>query len=183
MALLESIDIPLGTSMGDFRLPDPQGKIYTLDQSMGNKGLLIVFTCNHCPYAIAIWPRLIKLAAYAKNLGIHTVAINPNINPAYPEDAPEKMVEKIAEWGIPFPYLVDRSQIVANAYQAQCTPDLYLLNKQQQLVYHGRLDDNWKEPQKVTREELKLAIDALANGTNISTEQFPSMGCSIKWNN
>lgn len=181
MALVESIDIPLGTEMPSFELSDPQGKKYKSDQLYGSKGLLIAFTCNHCPYALAIWPRLIQLAEQAKILGINSVGINPNIHPDYPEDAPEKMVEKIKEWKISFPYLVDASQKVAQNFKAQCTPDLYLFNADQKLVYHGRLDDNWKEPQKVKRQELKEAIENLATGKEINKDQKPSMGCSIKW--
>lgn len=181
MVLLESLDIPLGTPLPPFTLKDPNGVPHGRDALMGEHGLLVAITCNHCPYAIAIWPRLIALSHYAQALGIHTVGINPNIHPDYSEDAPEKMKVKIKEWGIPFPYLVDETQEVARALQAQCTPDLYLYNAQQHLIYHGRLDDNWKEDAKVTRQELKAAIEALAQGKPVSPEQHPSMGCSIKW--
>ena len=181
MALLESIKIPLGTKMPEVKVKDPQGKPYDGSTMYGDKGLLIAFTCNHCPYAIAVWPRLIRLAKYAKKLGINTLAINPNINPKYPDDAPPKMIEKIKEWGIDFPYLVDESQTVADAFKAQCTPDIYLFNKKQELIYHGRIDDNWQDESKVTRQELKEAIDCLAGGKPLPADQKPSMGCSIKW--
>ncbi len=157
MVLLESIEIPLGAKMPDFELKDPHGKIFKSDRLYAGKGLLVVFTCNHCPYANAVWPRLIKLARYAKDLGINTVAINPNIHPDYPEDAPEKMIEKIIKLGIEFPYLVDETQQVAKAFKAQCTPDIYLFNKEHRLVYHGRIDNNWQDESKVTKEELKDA--------------------------
>lgn len=181
MAVIESIDIPLGTQMPVFDLPDPQGKKHQSDQLYGNKGLLVAFTCNHCPYAIAVWPRLTQLTEYAKNLGINSVGINPNIHPNYPEDAPEKMIEKIKEWKIEFPYLVDASQKIAQNFKAQCTPDLYLFDATHKLVYHGRFDDNWKEPAKVKRQELKEALENLAAGKKINPDQKPSMGCSIKW--
>lgn len=181
MALMYSTDIPLGTKMPDFELKDPFGKTYKSDELFGEKGLLVVFTCNHCPYAIAVWPRLIKLADYAKTLGINTVAINPNIHPNYPDDAPEKMIEKIKEWGIKFPYLVDETQNTARAFKAQCTPDIYLFDKEKKLVYHGRIDDNWQDETKVTKHELKEAIENLAQGKPINPVQYPSMGCSIKW--
>ena len=158
MVLLESLELKIGTVMPEISLNDPSGTPYTTASLMGEKGLLIVFTCNHCPYAIAVWDRIIKLSEYAKSLGIETVAINPNINPNYPDDAPDKMLEKIEEWGIPFPYLVDDTQNTAKEYQAQCTPDIYMLNNNQELVYHGRIDDNWKEPDQVTKEELKAFI-------------------------
>jgi len=181
MVLLESIEIPLGTKMPDFELKDPHGKIFKSDRLYAGKGLLVVFTCNHCPYANAVWPRLIKLARYAKDLGINTVAINPNIHPDYPEDAPEKMIEKAVKLGIEFPYLVDETQQVAKAFKAQCTPDIYLFDKEHKLVYHGRIDNNWQDESKVTKEELKEAIVNLANNKPISQKQYPKVGCSIKW--
>src|SRR5690242_9509322 len=103
MALLESLTIPLGTKFSDFTIRDPFGKSYTGSGQFGPKGLLIAFTCNHCPYALAVWPRLINLAQYAEGLGIRVLAINPNIHPDYPQDAPDKMLEKIKEWRIDFP--------------------------------------------------------------------------------
>ena len=110
MALLESILIPLGTEMPDFELKDPTGKIYKGKDQYGDRGLLACFTCNHCPYAIAVWPRFIRLANYAKGMRINTVAINPNINPEFPDDSPENMLKKIEELGIDFPYLMDEKQ-------------------------------------------------------------------------
>lgn len=181
MVLLESIAIPIGTKMPDFKVKNPEGKAFRGTDQYGERGLLLIFTCNHCPYALAVWPRLLRLAKYARNLKIQTIAINPNINPDYPEDAPKKMIEKIKEWGIDFPYWVDENQEVAKAFKAQCTPDIYLFNKNRQLVYHGRIDDNWQDESKVTREELKEALNNLATGQPISSDQKPSMGCSIKW--
>jgi peroxiredoxin len=181
MARLESINVPLGSLMPKFTLRDPDGVIQVSDYAVGKKGLLVVFTCNHCPYAKAVWPRMIRLGRYALEREINVLAINPNINPKYPDDAPGEMSKKIKEWGIPFPYLVDDTQKVARAFDAQCTPDIYLFNVDQKLVYHGRLDDNWQEEAKVTKEELKDAITAFAEGKPISEKQIPSMGCSIKW--
>ncbi len=181
MALVESISIPLGTKMPGFKLKDPNGNLFEGVKLYGKKGLLVAFTCNHCPYAIAVWPRLIKLADHAKSLGVNTVGINPNIHPEYPEDAPPRMKEKIKEWGISFPYLVDETQNIARTFQAQCTPDLYLFDASQKLVYHGRFDDNWKEESQVKTQELKVAIENLANEKPIPVKQHPSMGCSIKW--
>src|SRR3990167_3663991 len=179
MALVESIQVALGTSMPVFQLKDPTGKSFKSDQVYGPKGLLVAFTCNHCPYAQAIWSRLIQLAQEAQKLGVNTVGINPNIHPGYPDDAPERMKEKIKEWRISFPYLVDETQDIARAFQAQCTPDLYLFDSRHALIYHGRLDDNWKDESKVTREELKEAAENHAGGNSLCTDQFSSMGCSI----
>jgi peroxiredoxin len=181
MAQLESVDVPLGMSMPKFILKDPDGVIHISDYAVGKKGLLIVFTCNHCPYAKAVWPRMIRLGRYAMEREINVLAINPNINPKYPDDAPGEMDKKIKEWGIPFPYLIDDIQKVARAFDAQCTPDIYLFDTDQKLVYHGRIDDNWQEESKVTKEDLKNAITNLADGKSITGKQIPSMGCSIKW--
>ena len=181
MALLESTHIELGSTMPDFMLDTADGASVSKDATMGKTGLLIKFTCNHCPYAIAVWERFIRLAEQAKHLGINTVAINPNIHPDYPQDSPENMVKMIQEYRIPFPYLVDKDQSIANAYQAQCTPDIYLLNHEGKLVYHGRIDDNWQDESAVQSQDLKVAIECLGNQKTIPEPQYPSMGCSIKW--
>jgi len=183
MALIESLAIPLGTRMQSFSLKTPGGQSCDSAQffTPQAKGLLVAFTCNHCPYAVAVWPRLIRLAGFAEEVGVQTVAINPNINPDYPDDSPENMTRKIKEWGIPFPYLIDETQKTAKDFKAQCTPDIYLFDRAQKLAYHGRIDDNWKEESKVRHEELKDAIQALAKGQAVSLDQKPSMGCSIKW--
>ncbi len=181
MAHLESVNVPLGTKMPKFILKDPDGVIHTSNYESGKKGLLVVFTCNHCPYAKAVWSRIIRLGRYAMEREINVLAINPNINPEYPEDAPDEMKKKIKEWEIPFPYLIDDTQKIAHAFNAQCTPDIYLFDAGQKLVYHGRVDDNWQEESKVTKEELKEAITALAEGKPIAGKQIPSIGCSIKW--
>jgi peroxiredoxin len=181
MALLESIQISLGTKMPDFSLKDPEGKEHSSDKLLGEKGLLIFFTCNHCPYAQAVWERFIKVAEQAKKLGINAVAINPNIHPDYPEDSPQGMKKLIKILNIQFPYLVDKTQQTATDFKAQCTPDIYLVNKDYKLVYHGRIDDNWKDEHAVTKHELLAGVNALANGLEINKDQKPSIGCSIKW--
>ena len=181
MALVESVNINPGTSMPDFSLSTPDGTAYSTSSAMGEKGLLVAFTCNHCPYAIAIWPRLIACATWAESQGIHTVAINPNIHPSYPEDDPTHMLQRIEEWGIPFPYLIDQEQEVAAAYQAQCTPDLYLLDANQCMFYHGRLDDSWQDETLVSQQDLQQAMEHLIHDKMPPEPQHPSMGCSIKW--
>lgn len=181
MALVESAPVTLGTQMPEFELPDPQGKLYRGQELLGRQGLLVVFTCNHCPYAQAIWPRLIRFSAWSAAAGVPVVAVNPNIHPDYPEDSSPQMKVKIKEWNIPFPYLVDETQAVARSFQAQCTPDLYLFDASLRLAYHGRFDDNWKDESKVLKEELKQAVTALTQGKAPLERQIPSMGCSIKW--
>lgn len=182
MALIESTNIPLGTQMPEFTLNDPDGNAIDSHSFFEHcDGLIVAFTCNHCPYALAVWPRLIRLAEYAQENNIATVAINPNINPEYPEDSPEVMKEKIDEWDLGFPYLVDADQSVAKAFKAQCTPDIYLFDKEQKLLYHGRVDDNWKDEDKVKHHDLQKAVTRLIKGQEMDTHQKPSIGCSIKW--
>ncbi|MBT5953578.1 thioredoxin family protein [bacterium] len=181
MALVESIDIKINTRMPDFHLDDPEGKLVTSKELLKHKGLAIFFTCNHCPYAKAIWPRIIRSYLELYKEGIGFVAINSNINPMYPDDSPEKMKEKIQEWEIPFPYLIDKSQNTAKQYQAQCTPDIFLLDEKMNLVYHGRFDDNWKDEKNVHQQDFKMAALNLIEGEDIALKQYPSLGCSIKW--
>ena len=168
-------------SLPDFTLHDSKGVAHPLQEQMGEKGLVVAFTCNHCPYAIAVWPRLVRHAATLKNMGINTIAINPNIHPDYPEDGVDAMQEKLGEWGINFPYLADDTQEVAKAFDAQCTPDIYMFDSNGELYYHGRIDDYWKDESKVTQEELLPAAEALVAGKPAPQPQHPTIGCSIKW--
>ncbi len=180
MALVASIHTG-DLTLPEFTLHDSKGVAHSLREQMGEKGLLIAFTCNHCPYAIAVWPRLVRHAATLKAMGINTVAINPNIHPDYPEDSVPAMQQKLEEWGIDFPYLADDTQAAAKAFDAQCTPDIYLFNNNGELFYHGRIDDYWKDETKVTAEELLPAAQALVAGNKAPQPQYPTIGCSIKW--
>jgi peroxiredoxin len=181
MALVASIHVDLGWKMPDVQLQRPDGGDVSLADCAGENGLLVAFTCNHCPYAIAVWPRLIKQSRILRGMGVNTVAVNPNIHPDYPADSMPVMLEKIAEWGIDFPYLADESQEVSRTFDAQCTPDLYLFDKDGSLYYHGRIDDNWKDEAKVKQQELIPAAEALVAGRPAPQPQHPTIGCSIKW--
>jgi len=181
MALVESRGRAAGDVLPEATLHDPDGRPVEVASLAGPKGLLVAITCNHCPYAQAVWPRLIDLAEHAKGLGIATVAVNPNLNPAYPDDSPREMKAEIARRGIAFPYLADMDQSFARALSAACTPEFFLYDAGRRLAYHGRLDDDWKDASRVTRHELRDAIEALASGQPIATDPRPSMGCSIKW--
>jgi len=181
MALVASIHVEPGWTLPDVELKDVDGAGVKLTNQMGRNGLLVAFTCNHCPYALAVWPRLIRYAAAFQEKGVNTVAINPNIHPDYPEDSVSVMKDKITEWGVEFPYLADETQQVARTFDAQCTPDIYLFDKNENLYYHGRIDDYWKDETKVTQEELASAVDAMLEGRPAPQLQHPSIGCSIKW--
>ena len=179
MALTESTMVKLGSVAPYFNLPDTLGKKVSIED-FDSEVLIIVFTCNHCPYAKAVEERLIKLGKEYKN-DVDFVLISSNDSENYPEDSPKKMAERHTEKGYPFPYLYDETQEVAKAYSAVCTPDIFLYNNDRKLDYRGRIDDNWQNPEQVEREELKMAIEAVLNGKTIDFEQKPSMGCNIKW--
>lgn len=181
MALVGSIHVAPGSEIPGFTLKDPSGLEYRSSDLIGINGLLVVVTCNHCPYALAVWPRVIRLAQEIRGKGVNTVAVNPNIHPDYPQDSPAAMAEKITEWGIDFPYLVDADQSVARSLDAQCTPDIYLYDASGRLYYHGRIDDYWKEESKVTKQELLPAVEAMIAGDPAPAIQHPTIGCSIKW--
>ncbi len=181
MALVGSIHVAQGTKLPEFTLKDADGVSHSSGSLMGEKGLLLVVTCNHCPYALAVWPRVIRIASEIRALGVNTVAINPNIHPDFPEDAIPAMKEKVAEWGIDFPYLADETQEVAKALDAQCTPDIYLFDANGILQYHGRIDDYWKDEARVTKQELVPAVEAMVRGEAMPRIQHPTIGCSIKW--
>lgn len=180
---IESKTLPVGWEAKDFHLPDTEGREISLADFKDKKGLLVAFTCNHCPYAKASWPLIIEL--YRKfGDEVAFVGINPNDEKTYPEDSLSVMKEKVKEWGIPFSYLRDETQEVARAYKAQCTPDLYLFKNQNgsfELFYHGRINDNWQKPNEVTERNLEDALSRLKTGQEPPSSQPPSIGCSIKW--
>jgi len=181
MALLNSTMIPLGTPAHDFALEGTDGKTYSLDSFPGRDVLVIIFMCNHCPYVKAVLKRLIDLQNEFSDRGVQLVGINPNDTVRYPDDSLDNMKVLAKEKGFPFPYLVDLSQETAKAYNAVCTPDLYVYGKERKLLYRGRIDNNWEHPEKVTRQDLKSAMENIIAGQPVSSKQIPSMGCSIKW--
>lgn len=178
---MQSNGMPLGTTAPPFALLGVDGETRSLD-SFSDAGLLvIVFTCNHCPYAIASEDRLIELQADYADKGVQVVAINPNDAKNYPDDSYDAMKVRAAEKGFNFPYLHDETQEVARAYDAACTPDIFVFDKNRALLYNGRIDDNWKEHDKVTRNDLRAVLDAALEGKSVDFDHVPSMGCSIKW--
>ncbi len=184
MALVYSQKLPIGWQALDFSLKDVANEKYSLKKWQYKPGLLIVFTCNHCPYARASWPILVHLyEKYKQNIGF--VAINPNDDSVYEQDSVDGMKATIEEYQILFPYLRDDTQAVARKYQAECTPDPYLFKNEGDgdfsLQYHGRINDNWQYPEQVTDHSLDLALARLNSDKEPIATQHPSMGCSIKW--
>ena len=181
MALLESTMVPLRTIAHDFKLDGTDGKTYSLNCFANKKVLVIVFMCNHCPYVKAVLERLINLQNQFISHGVQFVGINSNDVIKYPDDSLENMAIIAKEKGFSFPYLIDPSQNIARAYNAVCTPDLYVYGKDRKLLYRGRVDDNWEYEEKVTQQDLKLALEKILAGQSVDNKQIPSMGCSIKW--
>ena len=174
--------LPLGTIAPAFRLPDPNGKSVSSDDFRAAPALLVAFICNHCPYVKHIAPAFSRLASEYQARGVAVVAINSNDAKTHPDDSPEKMAEEIQLQGYTFPYLIDESQKVATDYQAVCTPDFFLFDRDRKLVYRGQFDDSRPRVDRpVTGADLRAALDAVLAGKPVSIDQKPSIGCSIKW--
>ncbi|HXJ35224.1 MAG TPA: thioredoxin family protein [Candidatus Eisenbacteria bacterium] len=174
-------DVALGTPCPDFHLRSVEGATVARDDFRAKPALVVMFICNHCPYVQAVEDRLIALARDYAPKGVQVVGICSNDPTHYPDDAPPKLLARWRAKGYGFPYLVDESQDVARAFDAVCTPDIYVYDRARRLAYHGRIDDNWKDAAAVKRHELRAALDAVLAGTAPSREQLPSLGCSIKW--
>jgi peroxiredoxin len=176
--------LPLGTEAPPFSLPAANpavaGPTVSLDDVAADGPAVVVFTCNHCPYAVSVESRLIEQARGWQGAGVGVVAISSNDADAYPDDSFEKMAERAAEKDFPFPYLYDESQETARAYDAACTPDFYLFDADRRLVYRGRLDDG-RPGQDPTTTDLDDAVRQLVEGGAVAVEQVPSIGCNIKW--
>ncbi len=181
MALTYTPSVDLGEKASDYNLFGMDGRWHSLEDHRHSKAIIIMFICNHCPYVKAIEDRLIQLAHDCRDLNIAVVAVCSNDSHNYPEDSYENLQKRWKEKEYPFIYLHDPDQTVAKAYGAVCTPDFFLYDEQRKLVYRGRLDDSWKDPEKVTRRELFGAAKSLVETGKVPLQQLPSMGCSIKW--
>jgi len=182
MVKTASTMLPLGTSAPDFSLPDTTGKTVSLCDFADAPALLVIFMCNHCPFVKHVAAGLAELARQYQAKGVAVVGISSNDVENFPEDAPEKMAEEIELRGYTFPYLYDHTQEVAKAYRAACTPDFYVFDREQKLVYRGEMDASRPGNQiEVTGKNLRAALDAVLAGQPVSEEQAPSIGCNIKW--
>ncbi|RLA31821.1 MAG: thioredoxin family protein [Gammaproteobacteria bacterium] len=180
MAAKESTMLALGTVAPEFSLPDPDGTLHTLADHA--TALLVMFICNHCPYVKHVRAELARLGSDYLPRDVAVYAINSNDASSYPGDSPAKMKEEAAAWGYTFPYLIDASQEVARAYHAVCTPDFFVFDASKNLVYRGQLDASRPSNDiAVTGVDIRSALDAVLNGAEVSAEQVPSIGCSIKW--
>ena len=182
MVSLETPVCDFGRPAIDFALPGVDGNTWTLASCSGEKGLLVMFICNHCPYVKAVRERMVRDARDLRAQGINCVAIMSNDPGDYPEDSFDNMKAVAAEFDFPFPYLLDESQEVAKAYGAICTPDFFGYNADLQLQYRGRLDASRKEAAPAdVRRDLYEAMTEVARTGRGPEEQIPSIGCSIKW--
>ncbi len=182
MVSLQTPVCDFGWKAMDFDLPGVDGKRYSLADVRGEKGLLVMFICNHCPYVKAVRDRIVRDCRELRQLGIGSVAIMSNDPADYPEDSFDQMKKAAQEFDFPFPYLWDETQEVAKAYGAVCTPDFFGFNANLELQYRGRLDASRKEAAPPdARRDLFEAMAQVARTGRGPTEQIPSMGCSIKW--
>ncbi len=182
MVRTNSTMLPLGTKAPEFSLINVDGTTVSLSDFADAKALLVMFMCNHCPYVIHVAPELARLAAYYQQKGVAVVGISSNDASQYPQDSPEQMVHEAESRGYSFPYLFDEDQAVAKAYRAACTPDFFVFDENQSLVYRGQLDSSRpKTDIPVTGEDLRAALDAALSGNPVPEPQRASLGCNIKW--
>lgn len=182
MVRTASTMLPLGTQAPAFSLPDTDGNLVSPSDFTDAKALLVIFLCNHCPYVKHVAPELARLTAQYAAQGVATVGISSNDVENYPDDSPEKMAEEKAAQGYSFAYLYDADQSAAKAYHAACTPDFFLFDGNQKLVYRGQLDDSRpKNETPLSGSDLRAALDAVLAGKPVPEPQKPSIGCNIKW--
>ncbi len=173
--------IALGSTAPDFVLTDPSGGAWALGKVAGDKPVLVAFICNHCPYVVHIAQAFADFAREYQDKGLAVVAISANDIASHPDDAPDKMGEFARRYDFTFPYLYDETQETAKAYGAVCTPDLFLFDAQKKLVYRGQFDDTRPGRGAPTGADICAAADAVLAGRKPSSDQKPSVGCSIKW--
>ncbi|MBO3461270.1 thioredoxin family protein [Aetokthonos hydrillicola Thurmond2011] len=183
MALTASTMLPLGTKAPDFHLPNVvSGEIISLSNFAGKKALLVMFICRHCPFVKHVQSQLAQLGKDYVQSELGIIAISSNDAKNYPDDAPDKLKAMAIELGFTFPLCYDETQETAKAYTAACTPDFFLFDAEQKLVYRGQLDDSRpNNGQPVTAADVRAAIAAVLAGKPVEGEQKPSIGCNIKW--
>ncbi|MCL6493929.1 MAG: thioredoxin family protein [Ignavibacterium sp.] len=173
--------LKIGSKAPDFNLLGVDNKLYSLPSFADKKILIVIFSCNHCPYVQAYEPRIISMQKEFAEKAVQIVAINSNEDKNYPEDSFEEMIKRSSEKQFNFPYLRDETQEVAKAYGATHTPEIFLFDQERKLRYHGKIDDNWKEPEKVKYQYLRNAIEEVLEGKEVSIPETFSIGCTIKW--
>lgn len=174
-------NLKIGSALPGFKLKGVDEELYS-ESSFSDKSILIViFSCNHCPYVQAYEDRINEIQKEFEDKGVRIIAINSNEEAGYPEDSFENMKIRAKEKSFNFPYLRDEDQSVASKFDATHTPEVFVFDEERKLRYHGKIDDNWKEPAKVKSRYLKEAIEELLKGEEISVPETYSIGCTIKW--
>jgi peroxiredoxin len=173
--------LKIGSPAPDFNLPGIDGKKYSLSSFKDKNAIIFIFSCNHCPYVQANEDRIRQIQKDYKDKGVEVIAINSNDDKGYPEDSFDNMKKRAAEKKFNFLYLRDDIQSVAHAYDATHTPEIFLFDKERKLAFHGKIDDNWQEPNKVQNPYLRNALDELLAGKEISVPETFTIGCTIKW--
>jgi len=174
-------NLKIGDRALPFSLPGVDGRNHSLDEYVGKNALVVIFSCNHCPYVRAWEDRMVAIQAdYAKR-GVQLVAINSNDAKKYPDDSFEMMKVRADEKRFNFPYLRDEAQAVARAYGAERTPEVFLFDRDLTLRYHGAIDDNYDDPTAVKNPYLRAALDAVLSGGKVSEPETRPVGCTIKW--
>lgn len=182
MVMTRSRMLPLGTVAPVFSLPDAYGKTVSLGDFYSAKATLVVFMCNHCPFVKHLRGALSKLGQFCDANAVAMIGINSNNFDQYPDDTPERMRTEAETYGYGFAYLIDEDQSVAKAYQAACTPDFFLFERDNKLVYRGQFDDSRPSNDvEVTGKDLYAALEAVLGGMPVADAQAPSIGCNIKW--
>jgi peroxiredoxin len=174
-------NLEIGSSAPDFHLIGIDEKKYSLESFKDKKALIIIFSCNHCPYVQAYEDRVIQIQKDYADKGVAVAAINSNEDINYPDDSFENMKKRAAEKNFNFPYLRDEDQSIARTYDATHTPEIFLFDENRKLAFHGKIDDNWQEPDKVQNHYLRDALDELLAGKEISVPETFTIGCTIKW--
>lgn len=175
------MSLSIGSSAPDFLLPGVDGETRSLASFADKPALVVIFSCNHCPYVVAYEERMIALQRDYADQGVQLVAINPNNEKTHPADSFDKMVERSKERNFNFPYLRDESQEVARAYGARFTPELFVFDKDRKLAYHGRIDDDHEDPNAVSRHDAREALDEILAGKPVSVTDTTPIGCTVKW--
>ena len=173
--------LQVGDRAPTFNLPSVDGRTYSLDSFASTPVLVVIFSCNHCPYVQAYEDRMVTIQRDYRDRGVQFVAINANDDKNYPEDSFARMVERAKAKGFNFPYLRDATQTVAQAYGATHTPHLFVFDRERRLRYTGKIDDNWQDPSAVSRHYLREALDALLQGSAPTEAKTHAIGCTIKW--
>jgi len=183
MAKTPSNMIPLGSKAPNFNLLNRSfNKYQSLGELRSPLATVIIFICNHCPFVIHINKKLVDIAKKHQSKGISFIGINSNDYEQYPDDSPEKMVSQSEKCGYSFPYLIDETQEVARAYQAACTPDFYIFDKDLKCVYRGQFDDSRPGSDiPVTGKDLTNSLGSILENKKVEGQQYPSIGCNIKW--